>query len=107
MIHCGRAACTNDLSGMRADAKWCSAACRERVRRGERAHITLTKSRGGPSGAQVSYRKAVEVLATQLVVTDRRPGIATLDGARRVAEGLMREALSDRQRARLDERSRS
>ncbi len=101
MKHCGRAACKADLSGMRSDAEWCSKACAQRVWRGEKRYTAGTS---GSSGLQVSYRKSVDVLAATLVVTNERPGYVTQAAARRAAGRLMREALSDRQRARLDER---
>lgn len=51
---------------------------------------------------QVSYRRAVDVLASSLVVSSTRPGYATTEGARRAAERMLRDALPDKQRARLD-----
>ncbi len=97
MRRCGRAACKADLSEMRPNAKWCSQKCAMRVRRGEKALQTRT---GGPSGLQVSYRRAVMAMAVSL---STRHGVP-VEEAQAEAEGYMRYILSDRQRARLDER---
>lgn len=56
----------------------------------------------GQSGLQVSYRKAVDVLACEIYLT--RDPIVSMAVARDLAEPAMREALSDAQRARLDAR---
>lgn len=53
-----------------------------------------------PSGAQVSYRKAVELVAANLAVW-----LPTYVDPKEEAEQILRGALSDRQRARLDARS--
>ena len=102
MKHCGRAACKADLSGMRSDATWCSPACRERVRRGDKPHIALTKGRSGPSGLQVSplkYRRELEAVIEECEIN---PGTAALILG--LSDIAARRALSDRQRARLDGR---
>ncbi len=99
MIHCGRAACTNDLSGMRDKSKWCSRACYIAVRRGAKPYIKPTS---GPSGIQVSYRRATMAMA---VCLSTKYGVP-VEQAMEDAEGYIGHVLSDKQRARLDERSR-
>ncbi len=99
MKHCGRAACTSDLSGMRPNAKWCSQKCAMRVRRGEKPLQTPTS---GPSGLQVSYRRMVESLLDCPLFDPE--GTLDLVDLRREAEYTVTCALSDRQRARLDAR---
>lgn len=59
-------------------------------------------ARPKPSGLQVSYRKAVQA-ATTAVFADRLSSAPR--SALEIAERCMREALSDRQRALLDERT--
>jgi hypothetical protein len=57
------------------------------------------KSRGA-GGAQVSYRKAVAHMASYLLLLD--PDMFGIDDAFEAAEGVLAEALSDKQRERLD-----
>lgn len=94
--HCGRAACTNDMADMRVDARWCSDACAQRVRRGERAYTAPTKR---PGGVQVSYRRAVMAMSIDLSLRG-----VPMEEAIAAAEASMRYILSDKQRARLDAR---
>ncbi len=96
--HCKNRACGRSLAGMRSDAEWCSRACAMAAKRARSANAGRTS---GPSGLQVAYRRMVDVLADEgaIVVTTR-----TRADARRKAERIVREALSDRQRARLDAR---
>lgn len=57
--------------------------------------------RAKPSGLQVSYRKAVDIVAEQL---QRHQVVDPPSKARLVAELWLRPALSDRQRKRLEDR---
>lgn len=91
--------CECSLGEMRRDARYCSPAHRiaaSKARRGISVRAVLTRS-GGPSGLQVSYRKAVEVLYQHIGEPDAV--------ARVIAEAAMAEALSPAQRARLEARS--
>ncbi len=68
---CARLGCDEPLTSRHANARYCSDACKSaayKARTGYTLHATrepcqTRKSSGGPSGLQVSYRKAVEVLA--------------------------------------------
>lgn len=91
--------CKCSLGGMRRDALYCSAAHRlaaSKARRGISVRGVPMRS-SGPSGLQVSYRKAVEVLYQHIAEADAV--------ARVIAEDAMAEALSPTQRARLEARS--
>ncbi len=90
--------CPASLAGMRADAVWCSPACAMRARRDGRANKARTRS--GPSGLQVSYRKAVEVVACDIADVF---GVTKVS-ARLFAENAIRDALSSRQRELLQAR---
>lgn len=105
--------CGADLT--RRQARYASDACKSRAwrqRSGYRippaAEVCQTRpkrAKSGQSGLQVSYRRAVDVLAAMIDGhVDRMlpPG-----AARSWADELMREALSDKQRARLDARDGS
>ena len=105
--------CSRELpEGMRVNARFCDARCRRmgwadrtgyvRGNAGER----LPRRHSGPSGLQVSYRKAVAVMQDTLerwLVEDGYRG-DIVGFARAHAEGAMREALSASQRARLEDR---
>ncbi len=104
---CARLGCDEPLTSRHANARYCSDACKSaayKARTGYALHATRTpcqtrKSSGGPSGLQVSYRKAVEVVA-DFLTGPRLPR----EGAERVAACLLTQALSDKQRARLQAR---
>ena len=105
---CERDGCAGSLEGMRAHARFCGPGCRRAAHREEsvpkRAHVAR-RACSGPSGLQVSYRKAVGVLER---VVANGPILVWGDGRRRTpqeaAELLMAEALSPTQRARLEAR---
>ena len=75
------------LAGKRADATFASKACQVRWMREN-------------PGVQLSYRKAVEEIAYRLAIV---LGLDVED-AFSIAEGWLRPAASDRQRALLEER---
>jgi hypothetical protein len=95
--HCA-CGCGERLEGMRADAVYASAACRTRdwKRRKGITGIRYTKAsqngKSGPSGLQVSFRKAVETLHLEL----RLPRLAI--------QSALEPALSKRQRRQLFEK---
>ncbi len=93
--------CPASLAGMRADAVWCSPACKMAATRAARAHKARTRS--GPSGLQVSYRKAV-VLAVRCMY-ELESGWADW-AIEEGVERIMREGLSSRQREILEARER-
>lgn len=70
----------------------------------ERGGWMVPDYRPKPSGLQVSYRRAVAALAEYVWRTDPDETIS-MDYATSVAEDVLRAALSDRQRALLDERT--
>ena len=94
------------MEGMRADAIYASAACRTRAwkRREGITGIRYTKAsqngKSKPSGLQVSYRKAREVLEDHFISRGE-------PYPHNLAVNILREAMSDLQRARLDERKRA
>lgn len=94
--------CGASLAGRRKDALYCSASCRATAAR-ERKESAQSRNTAPPranrSGLQISYRKAVEHIALSY-----GPGLRRSEAIAR-AEALLRPALSDRQRAQLDERS--
>jgi hypothetical protein len=61
-----------------------------------------SQARRKPSGVQVSYRKAVAVLAAE--VYENSDGFLSRARAVRHAEHLLRPALSERQRKQLEDR---
>jgi hypothetical protein len=61
-----------------------------------------SQARRKPSGVQVSYRKAVAVLAAE--VYENSDGFLSRERAARHAEHLLRLALSERQRKQLEDR---
>lgn len=111
---CANPECPNPIDPERVrryDAKTCDAACRAaafRARHGIRRvsdgaePVVASKprangSRSGPSGAQVSFRRAVGVVADLLVAeAGWDPGPAY-----DLAQEWLGEALSEKQRARL------
>lgn len=66
---CPRKGCKADMSGMRADAVWCSRKCYIAVRRDPRAYRDPTEPSRSRSGRQLSYRRTVEWLTLYLVCT--------------------------------------
>lgn len=98
-VRCSRKGCLADMADMRSDALWCSRACYERVRRSESAHRS-PMPQSGPSGLQVSYRRAVLAMAICLSTVHDVP----VAQAQAEAEGFLGYALSDAQRARLEAR---
>ncbi len=93
--HCKNRACGRSLAGMRSDAEWCSRACAMAAKRARSANGGRTS---GPSGLQVSYRRAVMAMA---VCLSTRYGVP-VEEAQAEAEDYIGYVLSDRQRARLD-----
>ena len=89
-----RCGCGRSLAGRRPQARYALPACRTR---GWRKPSQNRHSRAG--GLQVSYRRMVDLLAVDYALLN-------LPDARRQAEKLVREALPERQRARLDERGK-
>lgn len=95
--------CTVDLDalGKRRDALTCGAGCRraksrlmDEARDSQRSvQKRANRQHGGVSGLQVSYRKAVNAVAVAGHVSTT------------VAEAMLRPALSDVQRSRLEARS--
>jgi hypothetical protein len=87
--------CGRSLEGKRRDAVWASRACAVRWAR---------SNPGRPSGLQVSYRKAVAVLADWLAVppTDG----CTPHPEEILAEEILRDALPRRQQQILKQRER-
>lgn len=108
---CLRDGCMNGILDKQATARFCSDSCR--VAQWKADHLRgrqngAERRRGGPSGLQVTYRKAVNV-AAQLVFanswgTHPDEGL-TYGEAHDLADEFMREALSPAQRARLEARS--
>lgn len=91
--------CGASLAGMRADALWSTDACRKRGYAPPSAE--KGRNRHGPRGGlQVSYRRAEAILRAALRY---RAGYAD-DRADYWADCLMREALPERQRERLEAR---
>jgi hypothetical protein len=106
---CAHEGCSTVLAGARPEAVYCSAACRTAAWRARSGYRIPTLSeqrkpsqngRAKPSGLQVSYRKAVDQVADML----ERSFIEKPCNARRLAEGAVKAALSERQRAILAER---
>jgi hypothetical protein len=105
---CARDGCPQSIDGMRPNAIYCSSACKTaawKVRAGYRTqgirNTSRTRKTGGPSGLQVSYGRAVEAVTRQL----RLIGYSSDSGEDvETARMVLREALSDLQRARLDAR---
>lgn len=100
------------MEATRSHARYCGGACRagaSRLRRGESAQKRTGRA-SGPSGLQVSYRKA-EAAAVRAAVLAYASGLAVASGAPKAhspterASRLMAEALSPAQRARLEARS--
>jgi hypothetical protein len=93
---CARDGCTESLAGKRADARFCSRACNQAFRRARQA-TRKVHGRSGPSGLQLPYARMVRAL-----IADFRD--LNLPNAEARAREMVRRELSDRQRARLDER---
>jgi hypothetical protein len=110
--------CKRSLAGKRTDALWFSRACAVRWARenpGKSLYVARSANKGrtrgcsGPSGCQVSYRKAVDAAAAyamRIVEDHARAQRVTLaehvpGSVHRLAEIYMRRALPDRQRALL------
>ncbi len=106
-VTCQRDGCDEPLTSRHANARYCSDACKSaayKARTGYTLHATrepcqTRKSSGGPSGLQVSYRKAVEVVADFL--THELAPVAFTTSTTRIAEIVLAQALSDRQLQRL------
>lgn len=106
--------CGSSLDGMRRDARWLNRAHAVRWARANpgkslndalSANKARTRRRGGPSGLQVSYPKAVKSMTGRLVALalagDDLLDEYTIDRCGEIAEEGLRLALSDRQRALL------
>lgn len=96
--------CGLSLEGMRRDAvwysrahavRWCRAHHGKSLLAARKANRGRTRTRRKPSGAQVSYFKAIDEVAATLRVY----GVGE---ARSVAMATLSRALPDRQRARLN-----
>lgn len=94
---CRNDLCNAALSQMRSDAVWCSRACAMNQKRRDSANVGRTGLRRSPSGAQVSYFKAVTVL------TEALSGVAVLGFDETWVREHLRQALPARQRARLED----
>lgn len=95
---CARKGCKTPLTHMRADAVWCSRACAMAAKRAGQSARKPNRKRSGRSGLQVSYFKAVDALTRALEqMPVARPEL--------IAQRILREALSEQQRARLEARS--
>lgn len=83
--------------------------CRARAWKAEREYGPRVSARNGQrratSGLQVSYHKAVESVA--LIISDLQGWDPYGDRARSYADRALREALSVRQRAKLDRREQT
>lgn len=103
---CAREGCTNPVVG-RPDALYCSDACKSAHWRlktgyalqGVRKPCQTRKTRQGESGMTLSWAKTVRELGAEL----QRIGLDNED-AEVEARRILRGALSDKQRARLDAR---
>lgn len=102
--------CGRSLEGRRPEARYATDKCRARhwkLRTGygradqQKGVRTAEAPRSGPSGLQVSYRKAVKRVAELLAVN----GWVQRRDAEHVATLTLRAALPDRQRERLEEQS--
>jgi hypothetical protein len=110
--------CKRSLDGMRRDAVWYSRAHAVRWARSNPGKSLLdahnanggrTRRRSGRSGVQVSYRKAVEAIVKGF--TPHTYGHwcypqSFEDDVRQSAEVALRSALSDRQRAQLEQKGK-
>ncbi len=96
---CG--SCGGSLWGVRADAKWCSAACRMAAYRAAKASRTRNQRRSRPGGRQISYGVAVRMLVRYLVQAQIA---ADAEQAQAVAERVLTRALPARQRTRARRR---
>lgn len=110
MTFCRRVGCFRVLTGRQT--KYCSAACRraqwaqdtnyrvERPGNASERHHSARSRRGvnARSGLQVSYRRAVRELAAYLAGR----GFVIETSADDIAELVLEQALSDRQRAKLE-----
>jgi RNase P protein component len=89
---------------LRSDAIWLAGHGKQwrRDHPGEQApeHAIVVRERKNASGLQLSFWRAVEVLAAEL-----REGWTTDKAARLAAENVLVEALSDRQREQLAKRA--
>jgi hypothetical protein len=107
MRTCARDGCPNPVTSRHASARYCSDACKSAQWRadagyrvvGVRKACQTPKKRRRQSGMQVSWAKAVAILEAEY--TDK--GLVAED-AHASAVWLLRNALSDKQRARLDAR---
>lgn len=107
MRTCARDGCNNPVTSKHASARYCSDACKSAQWRadagyrvvGVRKACQTPKKRRRQSGMQVSWAKAVQTLAGVLQNWDMDGEEAEAEAAR-----ILRGALSDKQRARLDAR---
>jgi len=94
---------TLDPTRVRHGARTCNDRCRAKAWKSRTNYGQHRQARANgprkPSGLQVSFYKAVDVLAANLVFW--LPADSSPDAE---AEKILRAALSDRQRARLQER---
>ena len=100
-----RCGCGASIAQRRLGTVWATEACRKRFERdsaSQNADTTRTRS-PHPGGLQVSYRKAVEVVAYELASMLRAHlGYdGTNEYPRARAERVLAEALSERQRERV------
>ncbi len=104
MKRCARKGCPHTLAHLRSDAKWCSDACAQRVRRGRSAYRNPT-GHSGPGGLQVSYVKALDHIEGALSAqTDRAPMFVDVEALHRLIRLALTDALPVRQRERLEAR---
>ncbi len=105
MKRCARKGCPHLLSHLRSDAKWCSPACAQRVRRGDSPYRNPTP-RSGSSGLQVSYAKALDAIHGALLDEADFAGHpdSSLDDIYAVVKCALTESLPARQRQRLEAR---
>ena len=105
---CAHEGCFVPLDGAHGNARYCSGRCRSAAYKartgyrvvGVRNAPQTRKKTGGESGLQLSWAKAVRVVATQM----QNDGYEAED-AEWVARLVLRGALSARQRERLDGRT--
>lgn len=90
---CGN--CGASLANHRADATWCSAACKMAAHRQRKASRSRNRRRGRrPGGRQVSFRRGVRSIAAYLEDVE----LYSPERAARVAERELGRALPARQR---------
>ncbi len=91
--------CTASLADMRVDAQWCSPACKVRTERRRKAEQTPDPPPRRPGGLQVAFGPARAAVAAEFA----KHGL-TYPKAR--ATMVLRRALSRKQRAKFDARTR-